>query len=373
MREFWNLAFSGLVTGAIYWIMASGLVLTYTTSGIFNFAHGAVAFATAYLYYQLNTGLGVPIVPALIIAVFVFAPLLGLLLDRILLRRLAERAGVRPHRRHHRAPGRAARVDPMARDRARQQRARPRIRGQRGGQRGAPCPRHRTKTPHDTYKIGGVVLNSDQIAVFVVAALAAILLWFVIRRTRVGLEMRAVRRPRGAGTDLRGVNAARTSAVGVDPDDDPRRPRRRAHRAAVPAPGLRVHARRARFACRRRVSAGCDRFPIAFAGGLLLGVIQNLVAGYSDDILPKFLADLGGLRSSVPYLLVIVLLLFIGRDRSRRGGISRRRRPATRPPRGPVEAPPPAAVGDLDRHPARHSRWDGSGATGCRPTRTTRP
>ena len=65
MSEFWNLTFSGLVTGAIYGIMASGLVLTYTTSGIFNFAHGAVAFATAYLYYQLNTGLGVPIVPAL--------------------------------------------------------------------------------------------------------------------------------------------------------------------------------------------------------------------------------------------------------------------------------------------------------------------
>ena len=70
--------------------MASGLVLTYTTSGIFNFAHGAVAFATAYLYYQLNTGLDVPIVPALIISVFIFAPLLGLLLDRILLRRLAK-------------------------------------------------------------------------------------------------------------------------------------------------------------------------------------------------------------------------------------------------------------------------------------------
>ena len=60
MDKFLNLIVSGLVTGAIYSIMASGLVLTYTTSGIFNFAHGAVAFATAYLYYQLNTGLGVP-------------------------------------------------------------------------------------------------------------------------------------------------------------------------------------------------------------------------------------------------------------------------------------------------------------------------
>jgi len=46
--KFLNLVASGLVTGAIYSIMASGLVLTYTTAGIFNFAHGAVAFTTAY-------------------------------------------------------------------------------------------------------------------------------------------------------------------------------------------------------------------------------------------------------------------------------------------------------------------------------------
>ena len=90
MEKFLNLTISGLVTGAIYSIMASGLVLTYTTSGIFNFAHGAVAFSTAYLFYQLNTGLHVPIVPAMIISVFIFAPLLGLLLDRLLLRRLAK-------------------------------------------------------------------------------------------------------------------------------------------------------------------------------------------------------------------------------------------------------------------------------------------
>src|ERR1700682_1348250 len=90
MEKFMNLVLSGGVTGAIYSIMASGLVLTYTTSGIFNFAHGAVAFTTAYLYYQLHSGLGMPIVPALLISAFVFAPLLGLLLDRILLRRLAK-------------------------------------------------------------------------------------------------------------------------------------------------------------------------------------------------------------------------------------------------------------------------------------------
>ena len=38
------------------------------------------------------------------------------------------------------------------------------------------------------------------------------------------------------------------------------------------------------------VLGGLRSIPIAFVGGLLLGVVQNLVAGYSDDVLPKFLS-----------------------------------------------------------------------------------
>jgi branched-subunit amino acid ABC-type transport system permease component/ABC-type branched-subunit amino acid transport system ATPase component len=317
VSEFWNLVFSGLVTGAIYGIMASGLVLTYTTSGIFNFAHGAVAFATAYLYYQLNTGLGVPIVPALIFSVFVFAPLLGLLLDRILLRRLAM------------APVYARIVGTIG-----LLVALPALvqwlfisvgndvlglgfEGNQAINEGAHVPGV-GPTPHDTYKIGGVVLNSDQVAVFVVAAIAAILLWFVIRRTRVGLEMRAVV-DRESLARIRGVNAARTSAVawiltmvlaGLG--------------GVLIAPLFQLQDFVFTLVVLGSLAAvvlgGLRSIPLAFVGGLLLGVIQNLVAGYSDSILPKFLSELGGLKSSVPYLLVIVLLLFIGRDRSRRAG-----------------------------------------------------
>ena len=89
MDKFLSLVISGTVTGGIYSIMASGLVLTYTTSGIFNFAQGAIAFAVAYFYYQLNSG-GMPIVPAAILSILIFAPLMGYALDRLLLRRLAE-------------------------------------------------------------------------------------------------------------------------------------------------------------------------------------------------------------------------------------------------------------------------------------------
>ena len=38
--------------GALYAVAASGLVLTYTTSGIFNFAHGAFGMFAAFLYWQ---------------------------------------------------------------------------------------------------------------------------------------------------------------------------------------------------------------------------------------------------------------------------------------------------------------------------------
>ena len=37
----------GLITGAVYAIAATGLVVTYSTSGIFNFAHGALGMFCA--------------------------------------------------------------------------------------------------------------------------------------------------------------------------------------------------------------------------------------------------------------------------------------------------------------------------------------
>lgn len=44
----------GVVSGAVYGLAAVGLVLSYRTSGIFNFAHGALATLSAYLFYDLH-------------------------------------------------------------------------------------------------------------------------------------------------------------------------------------------------------------------------------------------------------------------------------------------------------------------------------
>src|SRR2546429_2221511 len=42
----------GITTGSIYALAAVGLVLTFKTSGIFNFAHGAQAAVAAYVFYE---------------------------------------------------------------------------------------------------------------------------------------------------------------------------------------------------------------------------------------------------------------------------------------------------------------------------------
>ena len=78
----------GVALGGIYAISAGGLVVTYATTGIFNFAHGAIGAFLAFFYWELKVGQGWPTWLALIVTLLVVAPLLGLLLDKVLMRRL---------------------------------------------------------------------------------------------------------------------------------------------------------------------------------------------------------------------------------------------------------------------------------------------
>src|SRR5437763_9176710 len=74
---------AGLVTGSIYGLAGVGLVLTYRTSGVFNFAHGTVAALAAFAFYQLRTIDGLPWPLVLFICIFVVGPLLGIMLERM--------------------------------------------------------------------------------------------------------------------------------------------------------------------------------------------------------------------------------------------------------------------------------------------------
>lgn len=79
-----------LPIAGIYAVQATGLVVVYTSTGIFNLAQGSIGMVGAFVYWTLLVQWHIPEVISLILAVFVFAPLFGLLLDAVIMRRLAQ-------------------------------------------------------------------------------------------------------------------------------------------------------------------------------------------------------------------------------------------------------------------------------------------
>jgi branched-chain amino acid transport system permease protein len=86
VTELFQFTLFGLMLGCVYAIAAMGLVLTYTVTGVFNFAHGAVGMLAAFIYFELRVRHGVPTPIAIAIVVLVLAPLMGVAAERVLRR-----------------------------------------------------------------------------------------------------------------------------------------------------------------------------------------------------------------------------------------------------------------------------------------------
>ena len=83
MSDFLPFIVIGITTGAVYGLAGVGLVLTYKTSGIFNFAYGAVAALAVFVFYWLHTEHGMPWPYAAALCLFVLSPLEGLVLELV--------------------------------------------------------------------------------------------------------------------------------------------------------------------------------------------------------------------------------------------------------------------------------------------------
>lgn len=87
MSYFFEVVISGLLSGVLYALVALGFVIVYKTSGVFNYAQGALVFFAALTCVQLmskfNIGLALAIPITMIIMVLV-----GILVERIVLRPL---------------------------------------------------------------------------------------------------------------------------------------------------------------------------------------------------------------------------------------------------------------------------------------------
>lgn len=85
-----ELALVGIAFGALYSLAALGIVLIYKTTGVLNFAHGAIGMFTAFVAYQLGVVDGWP-APIAVVLALAFAAVFGWVMERFTLRPLRER------------------------------------------------------------------------------------------------------------------------------------------------------------------------------------------------------------------------------------------------------------------------------------------
>ncbi len=76
---------SGLSAGSIYALLALALVLIYQSTDVVNFAQGEMAMFTTFIAFTLLTWYGVPFVPAVVLTL-VFAFGLGYVVERVVIR-----------------------------------------------------------------------------------------------------------------------------------------------------------------------------------------------------------------------------------------------------------------------------------------------
>ena len=314
MEQFLSFTIVGLVTASVYAIAASGMVVTYATSGIFNFAHGAIAMASAFLFWQLSSSSawGLPWPVALVLVVGVFAPLFGVLVDRVVLRGLEG------------APEVARVVVPV---------------GLLFGLLAlVPIiwePRNRNIPPffgNDRYQIFSldVFVTRHQLAIIVLAVVVAGVLRGVLYGTRAGVAMRAVVDSRGLAR-LNGARPGRSSALSwglgcglaalagvlVSEQLD-----------VLLLTLLVFNAYAAAVVGRLR------SLPMTFLGAVVLGLAQAYAVGYMPDN-PTWLPDDIDLKTpmitAVPVIMLFIVLLVLPQAQLRTSGVQRSREAVGRP------------------------------------------
>jgi branched-chain amino acid transport system permease protein len=313
-------AIQGIPMGCVFALLAVCLVLNYRTSGVFNLAFAAQAYASAALFYVLRREQSWALAPAVLVAVVVLGVLLAVVLDR----------GLYRHQRT--ATPLAKLVTSLGLLVAIPQLVLLFIGSQA---KVNPPPLWPARDVGDLLWPEGsrYVLDAGQIATLITTGVVVVGLALLLSRTAVGLRMRAVvESPRLL--ELQGVDAERValgswvlssllaSLAGVllaplfaqlNPQD------------------FFTLLTAALAAC---VVANLTSITGALLGGLGLGVLQAELAGFmpTDSVLTT------GLRPSLPF--VVLFLLLVGR-RSLRG------RRATADPLAGVDPPPPPAVGDI--------------------------
>jgi urea transport system permease protein len=194
--------FIGLSLGSILLLVALGLAITYGAMGVINMAHGEMVMIGAYVTVLSGIWLGTNIFVAIPLA-FIVTALLGLLIERVVVRRLYGRLldtllatwGI------------AILIQQAVRLELGLSFFGIHIQGLGPGLQNVSVPAYL----QGTFAIGGSEINRYRTFIIVVTAILALTTWFIIYRTSLGTQVRAIiRNPKMAaacGIDVTRVNA----------------------------------------------------------------------------------------------------------------------------------------------------------------------
>ncbi len=305
MHEFILFTIAGLATAGIYAITASGLTLTYTTTGIFNWSHGAIGMLAAYAYWQMHIGWGWPALLSWFVCLCVLAPLLGIILEAGVMRRLdgtSEAAKL--------VVTLALALSMVA-----------------VAQWVWSPLTYRALPPlfsNDTLVLGTIRISYNDLTILIIALVVAIGLRVFLYRTRLGVTMRAVVDDRTLIT-LNGANNVRSARsawiIGCV---------LAALAGILVAPTLTLSASALTLlivdAYAASVIGRLRSIPMTFVGALILG----LAVSYTVAYLPQN-QYVQGFEGAVPAVVLFVALLLLPQSRLRGHRILRSRELALKP------------------------------------------
>ncbi len=281
MTFFLQLVITGFAQGMVYALIAIGFVIILKCSEVFNIAQGHFVLIGGYLGWTFLVPLGLPAWAALLAAIAV-AIIMGLLIERLMLRPMVGQ------------PVLAVVMMTIA------------LSTVLGGLAtllwGAEYKAYHGLLPTITMKVGEISIPSESLIGLIVSIVCVALLMLLFRYTKIGLAMRATAEDlqvvQSVGIKATTVYAASwiiASVVGViggillggvsGANMD------------LALIGLKAFA--------VVLLGGVNSIGGAILAGIILGMLENVAAGYLDPLLPG-----GGLAQVFPFFIMIIVLVF---------------------------------------------------------------
>lgn len=278
MDQFLQQIVNGISLGSIYALVALGYTMVYGIIRLINFAHGDVYMVGAYVGFAVSTFTGVGFIPALIISMAACA-LLGMTIEKVAYKPLRNSTRI------------AVLITAIGVSLLLQYTMMYFV--------GAQVRSYPKLLSEKIITIGNVMIKMQQIYIVITVIVLMVILQYIVKKTKTGKAMRAVSADKDAA-QLMGIKVDNTISftfaigsalagaggvlVGIYYNSiDP---------LMGTMPGLKAFV--------AAVFGGIGSIPGAMIGGLSIGMLETLVAGYGNSKLRD---------AAVFAFLIIVLIL----------------------------------------------------------------